>query len=106
MIITNSVKKMDEKLIPCRFEKRWSERHSSSAQEEMWECECSAEGEKLEHINIRSNLGEICDRGCPGFEPVSVEVCSKHGEFVFSCDGCESEFMEEEFRERKENEIY
>jgi hypothetical protein len=110
MIITN-VKKLDEKFIPCRFEKRWSERHdygSTTASEEMWECESLAEGEKLEQINIRSNSEEVCDRGCPGFEPVSVEICSKHGEFVFSCDGCENDFREEEHRERleEENEIY
>ena len=104
MIITH-IKKVDESLIPCKFEKRWSERHdygSTTASEEMWECECPAEGEKLEQINIRSNSGEICDRGCLGFEPVPVEVCLKHGEFVGSCDDCENEFVEEEYRERNE----
>jgi len=107
MIITNP-KKMDEDLIPCKFEKRWSERHdygSTTASEEMWECECPAEGDKLKQINIRSDSGEICDRGCPGFEPVPVEVCSKHGEFVGSCDGCENEFLEEEHRERREESV-
>ena len=108
MIITN-IKKLDERLIPCKFEKRWSERHSygsTTASEEMWECEllvCGALTEKgnFEQINIRSNSGAVCDQGCPGFEPAPVEICLKHGEFVFSCDGCENEFMEEEHGENR-----
>ena len=100
MIITNSVKKLDENLIPCRFEKRWFERHDYRASEEMWECESLAEGELLKQIGIRSDSGAVCDRGCPGFESVPVEVCSKHGEFVGSCDGCENEFLEEMEKDR------
>lgn len=99
------MKKLDKKDISCKFEKRWQERHpygSTTAEEEMWECECPAEEEKMKAIGVRIDSLKPCGCECPGYEPVVVNICNKHGEFTDYCDGCENEFYEEMEQERRD----
>lgn len=100
--------KLDKKDIPCRWEKHWFERHpygSTTADEEMWECECPAEGDLLKQIDIRINSLKVCGLDCPGYQSAPVEVCGTHGEFVGGyCGDCENDFYREMDREREEEE--
>ena len=77
--------------IPCKWFEHWRENHGPIG--ECWMEDMSGCGRDLfEDESIEMTFEEYgnCDSGCPGYEPLEVITCEKHGEFIkeYGCDGC------------------
>jgi len=79
--------------VPCKYWEHWVENQSPLGSGEYWPMDmedCSHPG--FEDISKEIELERYgkCDENCPGYEPMEVAVCEKHGEFVkeWGCDRC------------------
>lgn len=79
--------------IPCRWADTWSENLAPHGSGESWmqtftDCAHPAFPKEDDQVKFE-DYGE-CNGGCPGYEPMEVAVCEKHGEFLMAsgCDGC------------------
>lgn len=86
--------------IPCKWLEHWRENQSPLGSGEYWpmdmtDCNHPLLEDEAQEIQLE-NYGK-CDKGCPGYEPMEVALCEKHGEYVkkWGCDGCMADdFME------------
>ena len=83
--------------IPCKWKEHWTENQSPLGSGLNWPMEFSDCGHAgfVEDANRREKLEDYwqendCSPDCPGYEPMEVAVCGKHGEFLKAsgCDGC------------------
>lgn len=90
--------------IPCKYLERWVENQSPLGSGEYWPMnmeECNHPSSESERNEQQPEEYDKCDERCPGYEPMEVATCPKHGEFVkeYGCDGCladEYEMMKRE----------
>lgn len=82
--------------IPCKHLEHWSENQSPLGSGLNWPMEfedCGHPGfedtEKQYAFEVYVENND-CSPQCPGYEPVKVAICKKHGEFLEAagCDGC------------------
>ena len=82
--------------IPCKFLAHWTENQSPLGSGLNWPMHFSDCGHpeldstsKQEEFEAYAENNE-CSPECPGYEPLEVSVCDKHGEFLKAsgCDGC------------------
>jgi hypothetical protein len=92
---------IDRNTLPCRFEEHWTENQSPFGSGLYWPMEVGdcgrpestdVEKEKTFVAYVEGEHAD-CNKSCPGYEPVDVDNCEKHGEFIKGevCDGCMEE---------------
>ena len=85
---------------PCRYLEHWRENQSPLGSGEYWPMDmedCNHPGfDNASKDAELENYGK-CDEGCPGYEPMEVATCPKHGEFVKEW-GCEECMVEEQYQ--------
>jgi len=74
-------------LIPCRHLASWDENQAPLGSRMYW----PEHFEECQHPTIYDMVPEDedpqCSSQCPGYEPMEIEVCPKHGEFLVE-EGC------------------
>ena len=79
--------------VPCKYLEHWRENQSPLGSGEYWPMDmedCSHIG--FEDISKQIELERYggCDVNCPGYKPMELAVCAKHGEYVkdWGCFDC------------------
>jgi hypothetical protein len=85
--------------IPCKYLEHWVENQSPLGSGEYWpmdmeDCTHPPFGDEQKEIEFEG-WGK-CDETCPGYEPMEVAICPKHGEYIknYGCEGCEADDWE------------
>jgi len=78
---------------PCKHLEHWRENQSPLGSGEYWPmdmegCSHPGFGDTPKEVELE-NYGK-CDEGCPGYEPMEVAICPKHGEYIreYGCGAC------------------
>ena len=84
--------------IPCKWLEHWRENQSPLGSGECWPMDMTGCGhppftDETKEIELE-HYGQ-CNEGCPGYEPMEVGICEKHGEFIkdWGCEDCMAEAM-------------
>ena len=87
--------------LPCKFDQTWWEDVAGDGGSRMQMFECAADDENSKKLTPEEQLKmesmTKCSPECPSYQPVEIQVCSKHNrEFFNECVECMDEYYETE----------